>query len=62
MNKILVEAITDTSIRVGKKVVYLDCNDNWVAVSELTTLEKEAFNDYIIEIIATRNFVNELLA
>jgi len=38
---------SDTTIQVGKKIVYKDTNGNWVAVSELTTNETEALNNYL---------------
>lgn len=43
-----VRPITDRSMLVNNKVVYLDSNDNWVAVTELSTAEAEAFNNYIL--------------
>lgn len=32
--------------KVNGKVVYLDSNQNWIATEELTTSEKNAFNNY----------------
>lgn len=42
-----ISPITDRSLRVSNKVVYQDTSDNWVAVTELTSNETEALNNYI---------------
>lgn len=51
MSNITVKPITETSISVRKKVVYLDMNGNWVAVSELSHKELRAFDTYKTEIL-----------
>jgi len=48
MTQIKVKEISPTSLRVGNKVVYQDSNNNWVAVSELTTAETEALQAYLL--------------
>lgn len=45
---IQIRPLTDRSLRVNNKVVYQDSNDNWVAVTELSTAEKEALNNYLL--------------
>lgn len=49
MAEITIKQHTDTSLQVGKKVVYKDLNGNWIAVSELTSKETEALNKYLLK-------------
>lgn len=43
---IKIKPISKESILVNKKVVYLDRNGNWLAVSQLTPEEENAFKNY----------------
>lgn len=47
MSKILVKKISDKNYRVGNKIVYEDMEGSLIAVTELTTQEKEAFYNFI---------------
>lgn len=49
MAQIQIKQHTDTTIQVGKKIVYKDQNGNWISVSELTQKETEALNDYLLK-------------
>ena len=50
--KVVVKALSDTSVKVNGKVVYKDQESNWVACSELSSTEHEAFTLYESEVIA----------
>lgn len=41
-----ISQITPDSVKVNNKVVYKDRHGNWVAVSELSTAEHNAFKTY----------------
>lgn len=42
-----IKTISEERIRVNNKIVYRDKDGHWVSVSELTTREKEAFDNYL---------------
>lgn len=44
---IQIRQLTDRSLRVGGKLVYQDQEGNWVAVTELTTAEREALSNFL---------------
>lgn len=47
MSKVRIKQITDTSMTVNKKHVHKDLNGNWIAITELTPLEIEAFQRFL---------------
>ena len=47
MKQIAIKSLSDTSLRVGNKVVYRDQHGNWIARTELTAREAEAFNAHL---------------
>lgn len=51
MGAIVVEPIREDSIKVRRKVVFKDMNENWIEVSELSSREKAAFSAYKAEFI-----------
>lgn len=59
MSKITIKPVTSTSVLVRSKVVYRDTADNWIAVSELTPSEAEAFARYLREYIDTNKPMTE---
>jgi hypothetical protein len=44
---IIIQTVNDENVDVNGKRVYLDHNQNWVATVELTTQEKNAFNQHL---------------
>jgi len=51
MSKIHIKRTSDEAILVNKKVVYRDMNGNWIAVTQLTPSEYEAFQKYKVGIL-----------
>ncbi|TCI93670.1 hypothetical protein [Tenacibaculum sp. M341] len=51
MQEVKIKPITESSIVIGKKVVYKDENSNWVSVSKLSKLETKAFTRYKIDVL-----------
>ena len=44
---IIVKKVSDKNYRVGNKIVYEDMGGNLIAITELSTAEKEAFYNFI---------------
>ena len=47
---IKITTINEDRIRVRNKIVYRDMNNNWVAVTELTTGETAALNNHLSQL------------
>ena len=46
---LIIKEITDTSIQIGKKVIYKDTHDNWVALSALSDEQRAAVEAHLLE-------------
>jgi len=44
--KIIIKALSESSVKVRNKVVYKNMENNWIACSELSEKETEAFLNY----------------
>ena len=51
MGAIEITPVREDNIKVRKKVIYRDMSGNWIAVSELSNREKQAFESYKIDFI-----------
>ena len=44
---VIVKKLSDDSLKVGNKVVYRNSDNQWIAVSELTTIETQSLSQYL---------------